>query len=81
MNMQADPMPPRYHAPKPGPMGDPQSGRAVQGLGGRLVAPAVLSIIMSTFEDGSERRKALGIFAWIGGAGSVPAGALLSFSR
>ena len=46
-----------------------------------LVAPAVLSIIMSTFEDGSERRKALGIFAWIGGAGSVPAGALLNCSR
>jgi hypothetical protein len=53
-------------------MGDPQSGRAVQGLGGSARRSRGPLDRMSTFEEGSERRKALGIFAWIGGAGSTP---------
>jgi MFS family permease len=35
--------------------------RALQGLGGALLAPAALSLLMTTFADGRERNKALGI--------------------
>lgn len=46
-------------------------GRAAQGLGAALVAPAVLSIIMSTFNDGADRRRALGIFSAVTAVGSA----------
>jgi EmrB/QacA subfamily drug resistance transporter len=38
-------------------------GRAAQGLGGALVSPAVLSIIIVTFEGVKERTKAIGAFS------------------
>jgi len=39
--------------------------RLAQGLGGAMMLPAALSILTTTFEDGTDRRKALG--AWGGG--------------
>src|SRR5436309_4668481 len=38
-------------------------GRALQGLGAALVSPAALSIITTTFEEGAERTKALGVWS------------------
>jgi EmrB/QacA subfamily drug resistance transporter len=45
--------------------------RAVQGLGAALISPAALSIIMTTFDEGAERNKALGIWGAIGGGGAA----------
>src|SRR4051794_29347584 len=44
--------------------------RAVQGLGGALLAPAALSLLMTTFAEGRDRNRALGFSgaAWGGGA-------------
>jgi len=47
------------------------TGRALQGLGGAMVTPAVLSIIVATFEDVVERGWALGIFAAVSGGGAT----------
>ncbi len=48
------------------------AARAVQGFGAALVAPAALSLLAVTFEEGRERDRALGIFGAVGGvAGSV----------
>ncbi len=52
------------------------AARAVQGLGAALVSPATLSIITTTFEEGAERNKALGIWGAMGGSGAA-AGVLL----
>jgi MFS family permease len=46
-------------------------GRAVQGLGGALVSPAVLSIIIVTFESVGDRAKALGSFSAVTASGSA----------
>src|SRR3954471_10483379 len=35
------------------------AARAVQGTGAAIIAPATLSIIMTTFDEGAERNKAL----------------------
>jgi MFS family permease len=40
-------------------------GRGLQGLGGALVSPAALSIIMTTFTDTGERTRALGVWSAI----------------
>ncbi|HEY0415037.1 MAG TPA: MFS transporter [Gaiellaceae bacterium] len=45
--------------------------RALQGLGAALVSPAALSIITTTFEEGAERAKALGVWAAIAIGGSA----------
>src|SRR5438874_6259593 len=45
--------------------------RAVQGVGAAIISPATLSIIMTTFEEGSERNKALGIWGAMGGSGAA----------
>ncbi|HEX5585044.1 MFS transporter, partial [Gaiella sp.] len=45
--------------------------RALQGLGGALVSPAALSIISTTFAEGAERAKALGVWAAIAIGGSA----------
>ncbi|MDX6511914.1 MAG: hypothetical protein QOE36_1418 [Gaiellaceae bacterium] len=45
--------------------------RAVQGLGAAIISPATLSIITTTFEEGSERNKALGIWGAMGGSGAA----------
>jgi EmrB/QacA subfamily drug resistance transporter len=50
--------------------------RALQGLGGALLAPAALSILMTTFAEGSERNRALGIWGAASGSGGA-AGVLL----
>src|SRR6184192_760274 len=44
--------------------------RALQGLGAALISPAALSIISTTFTEGAERARALGVWAAIaiGGA-------------
>ncbi|HEX6395659.1 MAG TPA: MFS transporter [Acidimicrobiales bacterium] len=47
------------------------AGRGLQGLGGALLAPAVLSIITTTFGDGSERAKALAIWSAISAGGGA----------
>ncbi len=50
--------------------------RAVQGLGGALLAPAALSLLMTTFREGRERNLALGIYGAASGSGAA-AGVLL----
>jgi EmrB/QacA subfamily drug resistance transporter len=50
--------------------------RALQGLGGALFAPAGLSILMTTFAEGAERNRALGIWGAASGSGGA-AGVLL----
>jgi EmrB/QacA subfamily drug resistance transporter len=45
--------------------------RAVQGLGAAIITPAALSIVTTTFEEGAERNKALGIWGAIGGSGAA----------
>src|SRR5438874_5763307 len=47
------------------------TSRAVQGLGAAIVSPATLSIITTTFEEGAERNKALGIWGAMGGSGAA----------
>jgi len=37
--------------------------RLVQGLGAAMMLPAALSVLATTFEDGTDRRKALGAWA------------------
>jgi EmrB/QacA subfamily drug resistance transporter len=44
------------------------AGRAVQGLGGAIMLPAALSIVMNMFAEGAERNKALGIWGGLGAA-------------
>src|SRR3954470_20765787 len=50
--------------------------RALQGLGGAVVAPATLSILTNTFAEGSDRNRALAWWGAMGAAGGA-AGALL----
>ena len=45
--------------------------RALQGFGAALIAPAALSIIATTFAEGAERAKALGVWAAIAIGGSA----------
>ncbi len=52
------------------------AARAAQGLGGAIVAPATLSILTTTFVEGGERNRALGLWGAMGGAGGAT-GALL----
>jgi len=50
--------------------------RALQGLGGAIMAPASLSIINSSFAPGPERNRAIGLWGAMAGAGGA-AGVLL----
>ena len=45
--------------------------RAIQGAGAAMLAPAARSIVVTLFEEGAERSKALGIWAAVAGSGSV----------
>jgi EmrB/QacA subfamily drug resistance transporter len=45
--------------------------RALQGLGAAIVSPAALSILTTTFAEGSERNRALGIWGAVAGAGGA----------
>jgi EmrB/QacA subfamily drug resistance transporter len=47
------------------------AGRAFQGLGGALVSPAALSIVTTTFAEGAERTKALGVWSAIAAGGAA----------
>jgi EmrB/QacA subfamily drug resistance transporter len=54
--------------------------RGLQGLGGALIAPAALSIITTTFEEGPQRAKAMSVWAAIavgGAAAGLLAGGVL----
>ncbi len=50
--------------------------RALQGLGGALMAPAALALLMTTFAEGRERNVALGVYGAASGSGAA-AGVLL----
>jgi EmrB/QacA subfamily drug resistance transporter len=45
--------------------------RGLQGLGGALVSPAALSIITTTFAEGDDRTKALGVWSAIAAGGGA----------
>jgi EmrB/QacA subfamily drug resistance transporter len=50
--------------------------RAVQGLGAALLSPAALAIVTTTFTEGAERNRALGVWGAVAGSGGA-AGVLL----
>jgi EmrB/QacA subfamily drug resistance transporter len=52
------------------------AARAIQGLGAAIISPAALSIVTTTFAEGAERNKALGVWGAVAGAGGA-AGVLL----
>jgi EmrB/QacA subfamily drug resistance transporter len=52
------------------------AARAVQGIGAAMLSPAALSIVATTFRDGAERNKALGVWGAVAGSGGA-AGVLL----
>ncbi len=55
--------------------------RGLQGLGGALLAPAALSIVVTTFREGHERNIALGVWgaaSGVGGAVGVLLGGVLT---
>jgi EmrB/QacA subfamily drug resistance transporter len=47
--------------------------RAFQGIGAAIMTPSALSIITTSFEEGAERNKALGIWGALGGIGATTA--------
>jgi len=47
------------------------AARAVQGFGAAVISPAALSIVSTTFREGAERNKALGIWGAVGGSGAA----------
>jgi len=46
-------------------------GRGLQGFGGALISPAALSIITTTFAEGTDRNKALGVWSGIAASGAA----------
>src|SRR5262245_60842288 len=49
------------------------AARVAQGVGAAIMTPTALSIISTTFSEGSERNKALGIWGALGGIGATAA--------
>jgi EmrB/QacA subfamily drug resistance transporter len=49
------------------------AARAVQGVGAAIMTPTALSIISTTFPEGPERNKALGIWSMMGATGATAA--------
>jgi EmrB/QacA subfamily drug resistance transporter len=47
------------------------AARALQGLGGAVLSPATLTIIMTTFREGAARNRALGLWSAMAGAGGA----------
>jgi EmrB/QacA subfamily drug resistance transporter len=47
------------------------AARAIQGVGAAVMTPTALSIISTTFPEGPERNKALGIWGMLGGLGAT----------
>lgn len=59
------------------------AARALQGLGGAIVAAVALSLVMNLFTEGAERAKAMGIYGFVnsgGGAIGVLLGGILTNS-
>jgi EmrB/QacA subfamily drug resistance transporter len=55
--------------------------RAVQGIGGAMVAPTALALITTTFPEGSQRNRAMGVYSAMSGGGAaigLVAGGLLT---
>lgn len=52
------------------------ASRALQGMGAALLSPAALSIVTTTFSEGAERNRALGVWGAVAGSGGA-AGVLL----
>ncbi len=52
------------------------AARSVQGLGAAILSPSALAIVTTTFRDGAERNKALGVWGAVAGGGGA-AGVLL----
>ncbi len=46
------------------------AARALQGVGGAIIAPAALSIIITTFKEPKERAKAMGIWGFVVSSGA-----------
>ncbi|MGI3200492.1 MFS transporter [Streptomyces sp. GLT-R25] len=49
------------------------AARAVQGVSAAVMAPTALSILLNTFEEGTERNKALALWSGSGGFGATAA--------
>jgi EmrB/QacA subfamily drug resistance transporter len=47
------------------------AARALQGVGGAIIAPAALSIIVTTFTEPSERARAMGIWGFVASGGGT----------
>src|SRR5213082_2817944 len=47
------------------------AARALQGLGAAILSPAALSILTTTFAEGAERNKALGVWGAVAGSGGA----------
>ena len=47
------------------------AARGLQGIGAAIISPAALSIVTTTFDEGAERNKALGIWGALGGSGAA----------
>ncbi len=55
--------------------------RAVQGVGGAMVAPTALALITTTFPEGTQRNRAMGVYSAMSGGGAaigLVAGGLLT---
>jgi EmrB/QacA subfamily drug resistance transporter len=49
------------------------TARVIQGVAAAVMTPTALSIVTTTFQEGPERNKALGVWAAIGGVGATAA--------
>jgi MFS family permease len=47
------------------------AARAIQGVGAAIMTPTALSLISTTFPEGPERNKALGVWGMMGAVGST----------
>jgi EmrB/QacA subfamily drug resistance transporter len=57
------------------------TARAVQGIGGAMIAPTALALITTTFAEGRARNRAMGVYAAMSGGGAavgLVAGGLLT---
>jgi EmrB/QacA subfamily drug resistance transporter len=57
------------------------TARAIQGVGGAMIAPTALALITTTFEEGPARNRAMGVYAAMSGGGAavgLVAGGLLT---
>ena len=63
--------PPRWPAGSPRARSWLVAARAVQGLGAAILSPAALSIITTTFAEGAERNRAMGVWGAVAGSGGA----------